>query len=482
MKKKNQGFSLVELIVTIAILAIVVAPLLNAFVISSKTNAKARERLRTTTIAQNIMEGVEKLTLEELAFQFDYPDSRFNIISSSSLSEVEVGVDGDNNPIYGLPVSELISTGTRFQKVQRYEDVSDGEVANWEDLVSSSIISKIGPDGSKVYEFVGQSSRNYYFLIQNISSGIGGKQYSALISVTPNDNVRSSEKSANEVDMAELQRIDVTTDGVAYDRITPNDALGFFPIEEVEGPESSETESEESSEEESEESEPAYDLITETDINRSIEINVRKDNGATIAEIIYIYSAKDHNNVELKYEQKDLVFDNSENKSNELKNLYLMYFPWYSHNNVINPEKITINNKDNIDFTLHLIKQKNTKWTLYYPSKSLHDLENEYCVALYMEEGSKKADGHSYCDLQTNLNQDMANNLNKETQIQEAYYNGTSPLNVLTDVMQMRGITTPAKSWDRMFDVTVNVYDNAVSLDTLSVAEPISTFTGGMTN
>ena len=48
MQKKmdNKGLTLLELIVSIAILAIVVLPLLTAFLVSLKTNVKAKEKLR----------------------------------------------------------------------------------------------------------------------------------------------------------------------------------------------------------------------------------------------------------------------------------------------------------------------------------------------------------------------------------------------------------------------------------------------------
>lgn len=71
--RNNKGISLVELIVTVAILAVIVLPLLRAFVVSANTNAKAKEKLRTTEVAQNIMEGFELESLESVAYQMNYP-------------------------------------------------------------------------------------------------------------------------------------------------------------------------------------------------------------------------------------------------------------------------------------------------------------------------------------------------------------------------------------------------------------------------
>ena len=58
-KKADQGFSLVEVIIALSILAIVSVPLLSSFAQSAKTNAKAREIMNATNLAQNIVEEIK---------------------------------------------------------------------------------------------------------------------------------------------------------------------------------------------------------------------------------------------------------------------------------------------------------------------------------------------------------------------------------------------------------------------------------------
>lgn len=69
-KKKNQGFTLVELVIAIVILAIAVSPLLANFIQSSKMNLKSRKQLNALNLAQDIMEGMSQYTAQENADYF----------------------------------------------------------------------------------------------------------------------------------------------------------------------------------------------------------------------------------------------------------------------------------------------------------------------------------------------------------------------------------------------------------------------------
>jgi len=62
----NKGFTLLELLIAIMVLAIVIIPLLHSFVSSFRVNARSRETMRATTLAQNEMELFEKEKIEDL--------------------------------------------------------------------------------------------------------------------------------------------------------------------------------------------------------------------------------------------------------------------------------------------------------------------------------------------------------------------------------------------------------------------------------
>ena len=69
----NKGMTLVEVIVTITILALVSGTVLSAFVSVMRMSAKSRDLHRATTVAQNVMEGINLKDAEALAYQFNYP-------------------------------------------------------------------------------------------------------------------------------------------------------------------------------------------------------------------------------------------------------------------------------------------------------------------------------------------------------------------------------------------------------------------------
>ena len=68
MKRRdnNRGFTLVEFIIAVAILAVAVSPLIANFIQSSKMNYKGRQDLDAMNLAQDIMEGLSGYTVDEV--------------------------------------------------------------------------------------------------------------------------------------------------------------------------------------------------------------------------------------------------------------------------------------------------------------------------------------------------------------------------------------------------------------------------------
>ena len=77
-KTDNRGVSLIELLVAVCIMAIIVVPLLHSFATSYRVNARSRQTMRATTLAQNEMEIFEKEKIADLSDpdKFAYSESR----------------------------------------------------------------------------------------------------------------------------------------------------------------------------------------------------------------------------------------------------------------------------------------------------------------------------------------------------------------------------------------------------------------------
>lgn len=74
IREDNKGFSILEVLIASMVLAIIVVPMLHSFVSSHLMNAKSKQIMRATTLAQNEMEIFEKEKIEDLMDpeKFDY--------------------------------------------------------------------------------------------------------------------------------------------------------------------------------------------------------------------------------------------------------------------------------------------------------------------------------------------------------------------------------------------------------------------------
>lgn len=516
-KVNNKGFSLVELIVTIAILAIVVAPLLNAFVISARTNAKAREKLYVTTIAENLMEGIEQLSLDELAYQFNYPNQAFDLVTSSNISKVP-GAEGEEASI---PAMELTLENKNDGGVMTYsyapaltiEDVRRlyPTLTNPQDLVSASVVSGAAGD----YTFVGQNSHKYYFLLNNLSTGTSGgsatKEYSALISVDAHNSAYSSSENKKYEYYNENSTVaDLTPIDTVHDAIFAESSNVFRTTEVVSQIQSKvdlylETEYPIAS------SRPAY-TVKPSDLSREINVDIKKELGVTSVSVCYSYIFKHSfdgsHTAEIVYDRvvennlSDLIFYNYDEPENELENIYIMYKPWYVAKETTPgiTDKIVINNEDLVECTVHIIKQLGSD--LLAGDYELAGAENNYRVQIVVNEPANDTIvgrtnvnnwyGLGFVDLKTNLYvkyenggsiKEVGGNMSGSAISQsqcDLVYNSRANKEVF-DLLCTRDLTE-SSAMDRLYEVTVAIYDNSVTPLTLYDATPLGTFSGGMMN
>ena len=82
---KNAGFSLLELLIAVTILAIITIPMLHMFVTSAKINGKSRITLRATVLAQDIVEGLKAYHIDEIQDQFNGVED-FEMLNTSVIA------------------------------------------------------------------------------------------------------------------------------------------------------------------------------------------------------------------------------------------------------------------------------------------------------------------------------------------------------------------------------------------------------------
>ncbi|MDD3138993.1 MAG: type II secretion system protein [Lachnospiraceae bacterium] len=129
MKKcNNKGFTLVELLVAIAILAIIVGPLLHGFVTATKVNSKAKKQLEENTVAQNVMEELKAAKIS------DYVSAN-NFVYDTTLKKYIITYP--NQDVNGHLYDARILLDANAYKKQNVTDVdmyNDQAVANISDM------------------------------------------------------------------------------------------------------------------------------------------------------------------------------------------------------------------------------------------------------------------------------------------------------------------------------------------------------------
>jgi prepilin-type N-terminal cleavage/methylation domain-containing protein len=113
----NRGMTLVELIVTIAVLGILIAPVTSMFVFSAKINMSARNEYEAAMLAQSYMEEIKSLIeLDAQKYAFNAATGKYE----RSVPETENG--------YGAEIT--IKKGEGILYLIDISIINDGEVVN----------------------------------------------------------------------------------------------------------------------------------------------------------------------------------------------------------------------------------------------------------------------------------------------------------------------------------------------------------------
>lgn len=88
VEKNNKGFSLIELLVAIALFAIIIIPVFSSFITSAKINRDARQIMMQTDIAQTLMEGFANKSFADIQGVWTQIGSD-NLSGNSTLASID---------------------------------------------------------------------------------------------------------------------------------------------------------------------------------------------------------------------------------------------------------------------------------------------------------------------------------------------------------------------------------------------------------
>jgi prepilin-type N-terminal cleavage/methylation domain-containing protein len=123
MKKLNQrGFSLIELLIAVLILAIVVVPLLHTFTTAAGTTAKSRQRANADKTAQNAVEVLQANSLSTILSAGDSPEQKAYVEGLFGAESAQV--DNEDETLNGVRTVTLenVQCGETLYNVQMTMD------------------------------------------------------------------------------------------------------------------------------------------------------------------------------------------------------------------------------------------------------------------------------------------------------------------------------------------------------------------------
>jgi prepilin-type N-terminal cleavage/methylation domain-containing protein len=462
MKKNNKGFSLVELIVTVTILAVIVAPLLRAFVVSAQTNAKAKERLRATNLAQNIMEDIEAYGLEEIAKQIN--SKGFKLIgneASAAYTSSELYKSTATSTSYSVATT-TDSTTSQFDFIEKTS-------------ATSSCLLVDADSGT--YKFQGTQNANgcYYFAIGGIKSD--GKEYDALITLTPASVGTVTDADGNTSSINDQYLADITA-------IDSSSSFVFTC-----------SQSDVSSDMESIKTEfggkivnKATDAVIEAsdyirDIKRTITVELDGTDYVTKVTVSYSYDLSIYgvNGSESKNLSTKVVKSYSVEDDAQLDNIYLMLYPWY--NGSANPsDTIIIDNPKNLETNIIVAQQEKVA--------SETNAGSVYTMNINLNETFQTGDitgAHAtHATVRPGVLSDTTLNLKHQ------YYVGAALANNCTVtggscMLDANSTLVSTSKYGRIFDVTVKIYQAGTIFDGADyrnsfndTVDSYSEFTGGL--
>ena len=456
-KASNAGFSLVELLIAVTILAIIVIPLLHMFVTSTRINVKSRQMLRATTVAQDIMEGLKAYTLEEVRTQFTPPDGvsgssyffpsegfyvvNTNLIQGGVREIEELESDDPDDPdkeIYYFGIENLKMQGGEYDALIRLD-------------ASTYTEAKVNPPGGPTADAHDNIYNGaFYAEIGSVSEVNGGGDES--------DSSYHEHKKLNEAVLRNIKKqIEEYYANAGTDLPDDPDAWDDLALE---------------------------DIITNRNIDVVIEDAGKNDsegNPLCKVAITFKYTCRYHGNDYTSYgdpgseagEVKDTVF-----RTFSSGNFYLFYYPIYKTGAVVDRIQFTI--KDGAKLfdadqpmlkSITLAKQirsvVDTEHSIIAPDMTeteLYNAENGYSASVDITiDGTMSSKLVFKSNLDSNLGKNPATGKRGEEMITSGVVLGGGFSNANISQVALTGDNVSDKVTNVIYDIEITVYKNGAA-------------------
>lgn len=445
-KLNNKGMSLIEVVVSITLLALVSGVILSSLVASMRAAAKSRDLHRATTVAQNIMEGIKLKTAEEMAYQFNYPvladaggnpvdnfsvypATRFQYNISNSVGELYEGTDAEGNPV--------LKKASNAVPLIQYEAYMVNPTLN-ATLIAATQSAYVEDIKVHSYEFIKDNDKKYMYYMRNIEND--GKYFNAKITLSAKNytSAGSSGITANDDLLISVPTIDSSYDAVEVMGSNYDD-MAMHQLTLAEGEDA-----------------------TEDELHRVIEVVIDDavmpgGSHRTRVDVNYLYSFdKNDGSISGSFKVKESTpfYNEGNEETRPLRSIYLYYYPLYEDGS--NSDAIVVKNPDNVDVELYIIKQQDATLS----DDQLRIKENNYDVIFNVEETTTNVGGRSHITLHTNWDENLYAvyspvALPSPNQATFRRNNVT-----VSDTIFARTDIRNKSASDRMYDVRVEIYSS----------------------
>lgn len=398
----NKGFSLVEMLVAITILVIVVAPLSQVLISSSKVNQKTKKTMSATEMAQNMFEGMESKGAEDA------------IIELSSLAAYSSNVTLDKK-------ESIIPGG------MSYEDIGEFTIST-DPSTGAEVISKSGSAGgtfvkSKVLDsttgkyrckgFEEANDDKYMFWIKglkqqetyyDVTITMDASEYDTSYTPDPSDP-----NSIDYVTVPTISNVNTAYDGMYVEGTLAlnNVVTGEYSAKQIVV--------------------GVSDADILRDLKRTYTIDI-KDVGAAgspqiVANISKNYEYKNTTQLASGYDGKyfegeECIFDSSASGSAP-RSLFIYYTPNYNSTSTGDNalDHFVINNTADVDVNVYIIRmQQNLSNAEALGNVTEYDKEQYYAASVYINESVNIS---NLSTINTEIRTNLDDNITKNTTLAE---------------------------------------------------------------